>query len=100
MKKIRNETNESFVQIAIQKYKRQEVGQSGVSGRSNRLSDSSEDMSLERELMAPKQRNTIVRSETAIASLDQPLVENFFEQDDLFELSELKDPTSYIYFQV
>jgi hypothetical protein len=57
-------------------------------------------MSLERELMAPKQRNTIVRNETALASMDQPLVENFFEQDDLLELSELKDPTSYIYFQV
>ena len=100
MKKIKNETHGSFVQIAIQKYKRLEVGQNIVSGRSNRLSDSNEDMSLERELMAPKQRNTIVRSDTAIASLDQPILENFFEQDDLLELSELKDPTSYIYFQV
>ena len=57
-------------------------------------------MSLEGELMAPKQRNAIVRSDTVIASLEQPLVENFFEQDDLLELSELKDPSSYIYFQV
>jgi hypothetical protein len=100
MKKIKNETDESFVQIAVQKYKRQEVGANGLNGRSNRLSDSSEDMSLEAELMAPKQRNTIVRSDNANVSHDRPHVENFFEQDDLLELSELKDPSSYIYFQV
>ena len=50
--------------------------------------------------MAPKQRNMVVRANVVTPSLDKPFIENFFEQDDLFELSELKDPSSYIYFQV
>ena len=96
MKKVKNESEESFIQIAIQKYKKLEASAEG--DRNGRQSSESDEMSLESELMAPKQKNMTVRCNTVYASTEQPLVENFFEQDDLFELSELKDPSSYIYF--
>ena len=70
----------------------------GSEAKGKQSSSESEEMSLEEELMAPKQRSHTVRHDTVNASSEQPLVENFFEQDDLFELSELKDPCSYIYF--
>ena len=99
MKKVKTESEESFIQIAIQRYKKQEaLGGADGQGRVRQSSSESEEMSLEEELMAPKQKSHTVRHDMVNASTDQPLVENFFEQDDLFELSELKDPCSYIYF--
>lgn len=52
MKKVKNESEGSFIQIAIQKYKKQEA--SGEGDRNGRQSSESDDMSLEGELMAPK----------------------------------------------
>jgi hypothetical protein len=53
MKKIKAECENSFIQIAMLKYKKQEVGNSAAGNRHSKSSEG-DDMSLESELMAPK----------------------------------------------